>query len=50
VPPEARDFQEREIEVRKKFLFNELGPLGWNAFHYAIFCGFLDLTKFYMDL
>ena len=38
-----------EMKERKKTLFNEKGNLKWNAVHFAVFCGNLDILKYFID-
>lgn len=44
----AETEEERASEAAK--VVNEIGQAGWNALHFAVFLGYLDVVKFLIPL
>lgn len=38
-----------EIKKKKGSLFNKKGVEGWNSIHFAVYFGYLDIFKYFID-
>jgi len=48
-PENVSEALRQEIKETKGKLFNEIGNLKWNAVHFAVFSGNLEILKYFCE-